>query len=62
MQDKTIYAYLAEKLEIAGRKSEIVPRILEKLLDETEARLVLRRIRLRSFPRKQASMQPKSKR
>ncbi len=41
MQDKTIYAHLAEKLEIAGRKSEMVPRILEKLLDETEARLVL---------------------
>jgi hypothetical protein len=39
MEDKTIY--LAEKLEIAGRKSEIVPRILGKLLDETEAGLVL---------------------
>ena len=41
MQDKAIYAQLAEKLEINGRKSEMVPRILEKLLDADEARLVL---------------------
>jgi hypothetical protein len=41
MQDKAVYEQLAEKLEIAGRKSQIVPRILEKLLDEAEARLVL---------------------
>lgn len=41
MQDKTVYAQLAEKLELAGRKSNLVPRILEKLLDETEARAVL---------------------
>lgn len=41
MQDKTVYAQLAEKLEIGARKSELVPRILEALLDETEAKLVL---------------------
>ncbi len=41
MQDKTVYAQLAEKLEIGGRKSKMVPLILEKLLDETEARLLL---------------------
>ena len=41
MQDKAIYTQLAEKLEINGRKSEMVPRILEKLLDADEARLVL---------------------
>ena len=41
MQDKTVYAQLAEKLEIGGRKSKMVPLILEKLLDEAEARLVL---------------------
>jgi hypothetical protein len=40
MQDKAIYAQLAEKLEIAGWKSEMVPRILEKLLNEAEARWV----------------------
>ena len=41
MQDKTVYAELAEKLEIGARQSKVVPRILETLLDETEARLVL---------------------
>jgi Pyruvate/2-oxoacid:ferredoxin oxidoreductase delta subunit len=41
MQDKTVYAQLAEKLEIGGRKSKMVPLILEKLLDEAEATLVL---------------------
>jgi hypothetical protein len=41
MQDKTVYAQLAEKLEIGGRKSKMVPLILEKILDETEATLVL---------------------
>jgi ferredoxin len=41
MQDKTVYAQLAEKLEIGARPSEVVPRILETLLDETEARLLL---------------------
>ena len=41
MQDKTVYAQLAEKLELAGRKSKLVPLILEKLLDETEAKVVL---------------------
>ncbi len=41
MQDKTVYAQLAEKLEIGGRQSKVVPRILETLLDETEAALVL---------------------
>lgn len=41
MEDETLYAQLAKKLELNGRKSEMVPRILEKLLDEAEARLVL---------------------
>ncbi len=41
MQDKSIYQQLAEKLEIGGRKSKLVPRILERLLDESEARLLL---------------------
>ncbi len=41
MQDKSIHQQLAEKLEIGGRKSVLVPQILEKLLDEAEARLLL---------------------
>ena len=41
MQDKTVYAQLAQKLEIGGRQSKVVPRILETLLDETEAKVVL---------------------
>ena len=41
MEDKTVYAQLAEKLEIGGRKSKVVPRILESLLDESEAKVVL---------------------
>jgi len=41
MQDKSVYEQLAQKLELGGRKSNLVPRILEKLIDETEARLLL---------------------
>ncbi len=41
MQDQTVYAQLAEKLEIGGRQSKVVPRILETLLDEAEAKLLL---------------------
>ncbi len=41
MQDNPVYAQLAEKLEIGGRKSKMVPLILEKILDEAEAKLVL---------------------
>ncbi len=41
MQEKTVYAQLAKHLEIGGRESKLVPRILETLLDETEARVVL---------------------
>ena len=41
MQENPVYAQLAEKLEIGGRKSKMVPLILEKILDEAEAKLVL---------------------
>ncbi len=41
MQDKSIYEELAEKLEIAGRRSQLVPRILKTILNESEARLLL---------------------
>ncbi len=41
MQDNPVYAQLAEKLEVGGRKSKMVPLILEKILDEAEAKLVL---------------------
>jgi len=41
MQDKTVYAQLAQKLEIGARQSKVVPRILETLLDESEAKLLL---------------------
>ncbi|MFZ0888981.1 MAG: 4Fe-4S binding protein [Candidatus Binataceae bacterium] len=41
MQDKSVYEQLAQKLELGGRKSNLVPRILEKLVDETEAGLLL---------------------
>jgi Pyruvate/2-oxoacid:ferredoxin oxidoreductase delta subunit len=41
MPDKTVYEELAAKLQIGARQSTVVPRILETLLDETEAKLVL---------------------
>jgi Pyruvate/2-oxoacid:ferredoxin oxidoreductase delta subunit len=41
MQDKTVYEQLAEKMELGGRKSNLVPRILKVVLDEDEARLAL---------------------
>jgi Pyruvate/2-oxoacid:ferredoxin oxidoreductase delta subunit/predicted transcriptional regulator len=41
MQDKTVYEQIAEKLQIGAQQSQVVPRILETLLDEDEAKLVL---------------------
>jgi len=41
MQEQSIYEQLAQKLELAGRKSKIVPKILEKLLNDKEIKLLL---------------------
>ena len=35
MSDKSVFVQLAEKVELNGRKSNVVPRILEKLKDGT---------------------------